>query len=165
MANKSFTSINQLQKEIVHRAKKALNNEVKDYVVDKLKSNVQKKVYNTYSPVEYERREANGGLLDDSNLDGERGTTSIRAKVHDRTLTVYEEAPVDPPKLNHKEYNAPDGLARLIEEGAMNPWNNRHYKWENPRPFVTKTQEDIDKHPSEIVKMVKNRIEHDDGKK
>lgn len=164
MAKKSFTTTGELQKEIVHRAKKALKNEVKDYVVDKLKLNIQKEVYNTYSPVEYERRGVNGGLLDDKNVDGSQGSTSIRANVHDRTLTVYEEAPVDPPKLAHKEYDAPDGLAKLIEEGAHNPWSGRRYRWTKPRPFVTKTQHDINYAYSDIVKMLRNRINHDDIK-
>lgn len=54
MAKKSFMKVNRLSDEIIHRAKKALNNEVKDYVVDRLKKSIRKEVYNTYSPVEYD---------------------------------------------------------------------------------------------------------------
>lgn len=120
MGSKSFYKLNGLQTEIMRRANKALNNEIKDYVVDELKSRIQKDVYRDYSPAMYDRREDNGGLLDDR--------TSIQSEVYSRTLRVYERAEVDPPKLKHKEYNAPDGLAQLIEEGAHNPWNNRHYR-------------------------------------
>lgn len=163
MAKKSFNNLNGLQTEIVRRANKALNNEVKDYVVNKLKSNIQKDVYRSYSPVQYERREDNGGLLDDSGLDSQTG--SIQAEVYKRTLRVYERAEVDPPKLNHKEYNARDGLAQLIENGAKNPWNNRHYKWENSRPFMTHTQDYINRHPKQIMDMIQNRIDHDSSEK
>ena len=69
MAKKSFSTVDKLQREIMRRANEALKNEVKDYVEDKMKSHVEKDVYATYSPVEYERREANGGLLDDSILE------------------------------------------------------------------------------------------------
>lgn len=162
MAKKSFMKVNGLSDEIVHRAKKALNNEVKDYVVDRLKKSIQKEVYNTYSPVEYERRESDNGLMDDSDVNGH---SPIRANVHSRTLTVYEEAKVDPPKLKHKDYHVPDGLARLIEDGAHNPWNERRYRWTKPRPFVSDTQNYINEHPNQIKKMIQNRIEHDDNKK
>lgn len=43
MAKKSFMKVNGLSDEIIHRAKKALNNEVKDYVVDRLKRAFEKK--------------------------------------------------------------------------------------------------------------------------
>lgn len=163
MAKKSFDDLSKLEKEIVRRANKALKNEVKDYVVDELKSRIKKEVYNNYSPVMYDRREENGGLLDDSNVD--RDTGSIRAKVYRRTLRVYERAEVDPPKLNHKEYDAPDGLAQLIENGAKNPWNNRHYRWQNSRPFMSDTQDYINNHPKKIVDMIQARVDHDEDKK
>lgn len=157
MAKFTATTVNALQTEIMRRANKAMKNSVAPYVEDKLKQHIKKDVYSTYSPVEYDRREADGGLLNESKDSG----ISSTYRTADRTLTVFERAPVDPPKLEHKEYNAPDGLAKLIEEGAHNPWNNRHYKWENPRPFVSKTQADINTHNSAIVKMLKDQIEHD----
>ena len=157
MGSKSFYKLNGLQREIMRRANKALENEIKDYVVDELKSRIQKDVYRDYSPAMYDRREDNGGLLDDK--------TSIQSKVYGRTLRVYERAEVDPPKLKHKEYHAQDGLAQLIETGAHNPWNNRHYQWENSRPFMSDTQDYINDHPKKIVDMLKDRIEHDNGEK
>ena len=164
MAKKSFDSLGKLEKEIVRRANKALNNEVKDYVVDELKSRIKKDVYSSYSPVMYDRREGDGGLLDDTSV-GDENTGSIQAHVYRRTLRVYERAEVDPPKLKHKEYNAQDGLTQLIETGAKNPWNNRHYKWQNERPFMSNTQDYINNHPKQIVDMLKARIEHDNDEK
>ena len=156
MAQKSFSTVNQLQREIMRRANEALKNEVKDYVEDKMKSHVEKDVYATYSPVEYERREANGGLLDDSN---------IKDVVHDRTLTVYNETHVEGPRLNHKEYKNPDGLPRLLEsDNIRNPWTHKRYRWMSPRPFMTNTQKDINYRYADIVEMLRKRINHDTTK-
>lgn len=157
MGKKSFNTVEGLQREIMKRANKALKNEVKDYVEDKMKSHVEQDVYATYSPVEYERRETNGGLLDDSN---------IRDVVHNRVLTVYNETQVEGPRLaNHKEYHNPDGLPRLLEsDNIQNPWTHKRYRWMKPRPFMTNTQKDINKHNKDIVNMVEQRINHDNTK-
>lgn len=157
MGKKSFNTVEGLQREIMKRANKALKNEVKDYVEDKMKSHVEQDVYATYSPVEYERRETNGGLLDDSN---------IRDVVHGRVLTVYNETQVEGPRLaNHKEYHNPDGLPRLLEsDNIRNPWTHKRYMWMKPRPFMTNTQKDINKHNKDIVNMVEQRINHDNTK-
>lgn len=42
MGKKSFNTVEGLQREIMKRANKALKNEVKDYVEDKMKSHVSK---------------------------------------------------------------------------------------------------------------------------
>ena len=115
MAKFTATTVNALQTEIMRRVNKAMKNSVAPYVEDKLKQHVEKDVYSTSSPVEYDRRETDGGLLNDSKDSG----ISSTYRTADRTLTVFERAPVDPPKLEHKEYNAPDGLARLIEELSL----------------------------------------------
>lgn len=49
MGKKSFNTVEGLQREIMKRANKALKNEVKDYVKDKMKSHVEQDVYATYS--------------------------------------------------------------------------------------------------------------------
>lgn len=157
MGKKSCTTTKELQAEIMRRANKALNKDIAPYVENKLKEHVQKDVYTTYSPVEYERRETNGGLLDDSN---------IRDVVHGRVLTVYNETQVEGPRLaNHKEYHNPDGLPRLLEsDNIRNPWTHKRYRWMKPRPFMTNTQKDINKHNKDIVDMVEQRINHDNTK-
>lgn len=153
MAKFTATTVNALQTEIMRRANLALKNEIASTVKERLKTHVQKDVYSTYSPVEYERREGSGGLVDDKNL---------KHKVRSRTLYVYEEAPIDGPRLDAPNFkNRPDSLARIIEEGAYNPWNYRKYKWTKPRPFMENTQDDIDYRYADIVKLLKNRIEHD----
>ena len=142
MAKFTATTVGALQTEIMRRANLALKNEIASTVKERLKTHVQKDVYSTYSPVEYERREESGGLVDDKNL---------KHKVRDRTLYVYEEAPIDGPRLNAQNFkNKPDSLARIIEEGAYNPC-----------PFMENTQDDIDYRYADIVKLLKNRIEHD----
>lgn len=153
MAKFSATTVNSLQTEIMRRANLALDNEVASHVKSKLKSHIQKDVYTTYSPVEYDRREENDGLVDDKN---------IRHKVRERTLYVYEEALIEGPRLNAPNWvNKPDSLAQLIENGAHNPWNNKNYKWTGPRPFMEETQADVNYRYADIVKLLKNRIEHD----
>lgn len=100
MAKFTATTVDALQTEIMRRANLALNNEIASTVKERLKTHVQKDVYSTYSPVEYERREESGGLVDDKNL---------KHKVRDRTLYVYEEAPIDGPRLDAPNFkNKPD---------------------------------------------------------
>lgn len=155
MAKVSCSTVRGLQTAITKRVNKALANEVADYVEDKLKQHVKDDVYNSYIPYMYERRKENGGLLDDNN---------ISHTVKNKTLTVYERAPVDPPRLeSHKEYTNKDGLAQLLEASPYDPWGSAHPDlWARPRKFMSNTQEDINKHNSEIKKMIKNRIEHDE---
>ena len=155
MAKFTATTVSALQKEIMRRAKKAMKNEVADYVEDKLKQHVQKDVYSTYSPKEYDRRENYGGLVDDKNIRSEY-------RDRDRTLYVYEEAPIEGPRLDASNWvNKPDSLAQLIEAGAHNPWNYRNYRWTKPRTFMGNAQDDINYRYADIVRMIKNRVEHD----
>lgn len=160
MAKFTATALGGLQKEIMRRAKKSMETEVADYVKGKVKRHVETDVYNKYSPKVYKRREEIGGLVDDGNLRSEY-------RAQDRTLYVYEEAPIEGPRLdpgeNWKYY--PDSLAQIIQEGAHNPWNTYGYPWTEPRPFMDNTQEDIEEHPTKILNMLKTSIEGTKDKK
>lgn len=159
MSSKKFTTstLNGLRYEIARRVNKTLNKEVAGYVKDKLKEHVKEDVYSTYSPTEYNRREENGGLLDDKN---------IRHKVKSCELSVYEEAPIEGPRLDSPNWvEKKDSLAQIIEHGAHNPWNSREYPWTKPRPFVTKTQEDINYRYAEILDILEKGVNHDTGTK
>lgn len=158
MAKKSCYTLKELETEIVRRADIALKKDVAPYVKDKLKAHIEKDVYAKYTPVQYERRKDDGGLLDDSGNDA-----SIQVKTRPRELTVYERAQPDPPILeNHKEYSNRDGLARLLEsDNIYNPWGSQNVPWTKPRRFMSKTQKEINSHPNDIKKMIKKRIEHD----
>ena len=67
MGKKSFNTVEGLQREIMKRANKALKNEVKDYVEDKMKSHVEQDVYATYwfnqSPWDDRKRKKEAELL------------------------------------------------------------------------------------------------------
>lgn len=151
MSKKSFDNLNQLKREINSRINNSLRSNVSNYVVDKLKEHIDKDVYNSYTPVDYQRRKENDGLLDESN---------IRSKVISQELSVYEEAEIEGPRLRGEKFKNRDGLARLIENGAYNPWNNKSYKWTKPRKFISNTQKEINKNYSEILKILKDDIEH-----
>ena len=115
MGKKSCTTTKELQAEIMRRANKALNKDIAPYVENKLKEHVQKDVYTTYSPVEYERREEDGGLVDDDNI-------KHKVRTDNRTLYVYERAPIEGPRLDAPNWvSQNDSLAQLIEQGAHNP--------------------------------------------
>lgn len=152
MASKSFSSVDGLKEEINKRINKSLNNEIAEYVESKLKDHIDKDVYSTYTPVLYDRRKEDGGLMDEAN---------IRKTVRSQELNVYEEAPLEGPRLRGSQFWNKDGLSKLIENGAHNPWNRKRYRWTKPRPFVTNTQKDINYRYSKIIKMLKERIEHD----
>lgn len=159
MAKKPCTTLAELQREIMKRANKGLEKDVAPYVKNKLKEHVERDVYSTYNPKMYERREDDGGLVDDKNINHE-------LRKQNRTLYVYEEAPIEGPRLDAPDWvNRDDSLARLIEHGAHNPWNHRRYRWTKPREFMDKTQQEINDHPKEILELLKNRIEHDNPSK
>lgn len=153
MARHSYPTISSLEKQIKARAGKALKNEVANYTTNKLKEHIQKDVYDTYNPVMYERRKEDGGLMDDGN---------IRKVYRAGKLNVYEEAsPASSDGTSDTPQSKPDALALIIEQGAKNPQNHYHYKWMEPRPFVSNTQDEINRNPTEILEMIKKRIEHD----
>lgn len=155
MGKKSCTTTKDLQTEIMRRANKALNKDIAPYVENKLKEHVKKDVYATYSPVEYERREEDGGLVDDDNI-------KHKVRTDNRTLYVYERSPIEGPRLDAPNWvSQNDSLAQLIEQGAHNPWTHKRYRWTNPRPFIENTQKDINYRYADIVKMLRNRINHD----
>lgn len=151
MAKKTFSTVDGLKREVNKRINSALREEIGDYVESKLKEHIQSDVYDTYDPVVYARRKDNGGLTDDTN---------IRRNVKSQVLSVFEEAPPDQSRLQDEPvtFNKPDALARIIEQGAKNPWNGKRYRWTEPRPFVSNTQKDINYRYAEIVKLLKKRI-------
>ena len=149
----SFYTVYSLKKEIRKRAVKALQNEIKDYVVNRLESHIETDVYKSYSPVEYERRKEKDGLLSNNN---------IKSEVNDLTLTITEEAEIEGPRIpGYGKFPNKDGLAQLIEHGSHNPWNGKRFRWTKPRKFITNTQNDINYKYSKILKMLKKRIEND----
>lgn len=153
MVKKSFYTLSQLNMELNKRINSVLREDVSDYVVNKLKDHINKDVYNSYSPKEYIRRKSDGGLLDDNN---------IRTKVVNQTLSVYEESEIEGPRLGGEKFKNKDGLAKLIEHGAYNPWDKNSYKWTKPRTFVTNTQKDINRNYKDIIKILKEKIEYND---
>lgn len=149
VVSKTCYTMAQLEREIAQRANDALENEIGDYVVDRLKKHVVLDVYAMAEPVAYNRRENHGGLKD---------TRNIRRQVKNRTLNVFEEAPLDGPRFRDKTgiSKKPDALARVLEAGPYNPFTPyKDYSWMRPRPFMDYTQEDINEHDDKIIKMLK----------
>jgi len=139
-----------LNRELMRRANIALKNEVKDVVVSKLKEHMQKDVYATYTPHEYQRRMDDGGLIDPKN---------IEHTVNENMLRVYPTAPIEGPRIpGYEPAPGKTNLAKIIERGARNPWNRKSYRWTKPRPFVKNTQEELRKNPRPIVEALANQV-------
>lgn len=113
----TFKNLASLMKHIEKDAQETLETEVAETVKDHMSETIQLNVYNSYSPLTYERREEQGGLIDKNNME---------ATVNGNTLTVKDIAPLDNGNTQYE-------LGAIIEFG----WGNMPFE----RPYYDDTEE------------------------
>lgn len=113
----TFNNLNSLFAHLEKEIRHTLQDEVAETVKDHMSETIQLNVYNTYSPMYYERRGEQGGLIDKRNME---------ATVNGDTLTVKDIAPLDNGSTKYD-------LDAIIEFG----WGNQPF----PRPFYDGTEE------------------------
>lgn len=146
---KSCTTFTSLNKEVMRRVNVALRGDVNKIVRKKLEKHIRSDVLKTYTPKVYERRGA----------DGIEGENSIVSSVENGVLRVRNEAKPEAPRLpGNPVTGGRTALAKLIEKGAHNPWNNVGYVWTKPRRFVSNTQQEINQAPDAILKAIEKQF-------
>lgn len=119
---KTFKSIAALKAAAEKSARKTLENQVEEYLEVVIGDKANEYVYESYSPVLYERR---GGLED----------TFDHFWIGPYTMKIYDSEPAN---VSMEGYPAPPPgyLAQWINDtGVPNIFNNRDYVWMHPRPF------------------------------
>ena len=129
MANLSIESqLKKIEKQLQSKIQDALNNEVKEVVVETLLSHVKTDIYDYYTPKIYERKYDDGGLADEAN---------IKTSVKGNTLSV-ENVRKDGSK----------NVAEIVETGegytyGEPAYSNPPYSYQNPRPFTENTRVEL----------------------
>lgn len=148
------SSFKDIEKAIQAKIDKSLNGKVKETVKEVMIKNIQETVYDSYEPLDYQRRYGNDGLLDPSNIGG---------YTIDNTLVVFNATLANPYIFIeddiYKSKNEGDYLTPIIEYGQGYDFHsvkgNRGY--EKPRPFIENTREEL-KQTKAHVKSLKEDL-------
>lgn len=129
-----YDDVDDLLRDLKSDIEDTLLDEVLDEVKDIELFHIEQDVFRTYSPHIYERR-AVGGINDSDNIIGE---------VHDMELEVDNITEFND---DYGTYNHGRGLPELINEGEKQSGFYYDYPgtFENPRPFIDNTIEEIEK--------------------
>lgn len=110
-----------LQKQV----QAALENEVAEAVKDVIQDHVQKDVYDAYNPKIHIRDEHDGGLIDRRNIE----SRPIKDGIEVENVTRHDG-----------KY-----IPTVIETGQGYTYSGYGYGYEEPRPFIANTREQIKK--------------------
>jgi hypothetical protein len=120
---------------------KSLEQEVYQIVKDTEKSHIQSDVYDIYTPVVYERRGLNDGLIADENIVGNM--------IDNTTLTVTNITLPNPNARDKDLVTTDKNLPELIEYGHNTNGNKYDFarsdrEYMKPRPFTHNTIEELE---------------------
>lgn len=122
VAVKNFNSVKDLLAYAQKQVNSTLKNEVAVEAVNTLKEHIVTDVYDVYSPQYYERKGAQGGFLDEDNIEVE--------VVDDETISV-----------DSIRFDGNRDVAQIVEsgQGYMNDFEYNGV----PRPFTENTREEL----------------------
>lgn len=162
LSEKYAKSIEELESRIIQLLIKALSEkgEVAFTVKDEMLKKIEEIVYQSYTPLQYERRGSAGGLADPDNIsiyvkqDGNEVKMIIRNLTEGNKDVDYSTGTV-----------APNHLAGIIEYGrtsglyARNRYGTQD-QYMKPRPFTQKTAEALRREKKHIDALIKelNRL-------
>lgn len=121
MADKDFDTIDQLMSYVYDQVEQVMETIIADFIEQKLRESVEVRVFETYSPILYERRSLNSdneGLLNCWEKQINKDGNTIRLIIENTATKVWE--------------NSSSSLAELIEYGSPQsqgqPWlESRHF--------------------------------------
>jgi len=137
LASKSFTSLSALQAEIMKQVNSVLQVEEAEMVKDKIEMHVQTDVYDAYPhPIMYKRRNFHSGSLGDiAHMDSHLLESGL--------LEVVDNADFNHPFAykygGYGDIDLDKSLAENIEKG----YGSMSEEWNEPRPFIKNTREEI----------------------
>ena len=143
-----YNNLQQLYSYLQNRVRDTLKDEVATKVKEVESSAIQNEVYNSYIPVNYDRREEDGGLSDINNMvdrvskDGDGFKLIVRNKTK-------------PNRENENWDNQVLDLAGLIEYGHGNgygvyKYTHKQYSYLKPRPFEEETRTQLNSSKSHV---------------
>lgn len=136
MAKITLKNLSELKKYVDARVKESLKDDVAPVVKEKMQQNIETMVY-SYEPKRYNRT---GQLKEDIDI-----------------LEVKEGVAIVPARTDE---DSGKYIPSVIETGVGYDYTGYGYEYEQPRPFVHETKEDIVRegiHKSELIKSLKNK--------
>lgn len=137
MANITLKSLNELKKYVDAKVRESLKDDVAPVVKEKMQKHIESDVYDVYEPKKYHRT---GRLKKDIEI---REVDNGVAIVPTRT-----------------DGDTENYIPAIIESGKGYTYSGYGYAYEQPRPFVQNTKEEILRegmHKKELAKSLKNK--------
>ena len=130
-------NLKELEKELYKRINTALEEDVADVVKDIMTDHIIQDVYEAYEPTGYQRRYANGGLLDPNNI---IATLGNNGEMLVQNITLGSEYYYIPSiKRSFRSANADKFISPIIEYGI-----DYDVVGVFPRPFMQNTHDDLE---------------------
>lgn len=152
--SKDFESLEALERYVLDKAKEAMMNEVATVIKKEQSQQVKREVYEKFEPVEYERREDDGGLSDIRNME-----TTIRSSTHSVTVTVKNKTKGNSDYGNNPNDKYIDGII-ASGQGYQYHGVNSKKTYERPRPVDEYTTDELERtkrHVSALIQGLKSR--------
>ena len=127
--DKNFDTINQLMNYVYNQVEQVMETIIADFIEQKLRESVEVRVFESYSPVLYERRSLNSdneGLLNCWSRQIDEEGNTIRLIIENTATKVWEESG--------------SSLAELIEYGSPQSQGQIYLE---PRPFMNLVVEEL----------------------
>jgi len=144
LANKSFTSFNDLIKYLQPIVNEVLLDDVKDVVRDEIESSAIEVILNAGEPIWYNRRSSTNSL----------GSGGIADKAEmEATLIENGVVSIEDTALPSRPWNNGRTLAENLEYG----YNDMTHWWDQPRPFIQQSRENLEQNKNH-VRSLKNGL-------
>jgi hypothetical protein len=160
MAKKSFKNLDELELYLQKNIMQILSKDasIERILAENMAAMVFKYVYDAYDPIEYERREDDGGLADTRNMfitnwgvrDG-----SVFLTFENLTQGQTNQSPI----YGHSQ-DSLEGkyIGDTIEFGIKDNWYDSTGEWAKPRPFAEETVNAINANPTELLNALKTAL-------
>ena len=129
MTDKNFNSIEQLMEYVYKQIKQTMELVMADFIEQKLRESIETRVFESYTPLLYERRSLNSdneGLLNCWNRQIDEEGNTIRLIIENTATKVWEDSGMS--------------LAELIEYGSPQSQGQIYLE---PRPFIEPVMEEL----------------------
>ena len=127
--DKNFDSVEELMNYVYNQVEQVMETIIADFIEQKLRESIEVRVFESYSPVLYERRSLNSdneGLLNCWNRQIDEEGNIIRLVIENTATKVWEDSGMS--------------LAELIEYGSP---QSQGQIWLEPRPFIEPVMEEL----------------------
>lgn len=148
MANKSFTSISQLEAYLLTKINESLNINVAEQVKEEIQTAVSETVYSAGTPLYYDRRGGNSaGGMGSANGTGSLGDVQeMHHTVNSGVLEVVDDAE---PKMPWD---------RRLDVGIVYGYGDKEQWYNQPRDFLETARENMKESKSHVESMKEGLI-------